>query len=197
MRRRQLPVLPAQAPQAPGGYRPIVTDLTPGTGPIPNPVPDGFEAIILTGSAAWTLRYTTTLARWIFVGGSGIYTFLATSETTNSNSAYVDLATPGPLINIPIAGTYVVQYGAQISTPPVANGAGMITVQAPGSSASDNNGIFLLQNTALNNQAHLSRTIQITATTPGQIKLVYRVAAAGGTATFQRRWINVTPLFIP
>jgi len=99
--------------QAPSGKRtPLVTTLPP------TPI-DGQEIRFLadaTNGVVWNLRYraaSSSAYKWELIGGSPLYAEVMALETVNSTT-YVDLATVGPAVALPLAGDYMVTIGARI-----------------------------------------------------------------------------------
>lgn len=78
---------------------------------------DGDEVYMEVDSSLgkeWHLVYRTAepTYKWRFLGGSPLYSEVATSETFTS-SAYSALATAGPLVALPRAGDYEVELGCR------------------------------------------------------------------------------------
>jgi hypothetical protein len=91
-----------------------------------NPV-DGQECYFIADVAngvIWHLRYraaSSSAYKWEVVGGPPLYSRVDTGEQTASTS-WVDLATVGPSITVPLAGDYDLDWGAYISTGVVPTG---------------------------------------------------------------------------
>jgi hypothetical protein len=92
---------------------PLVSSLPAGV--------DGQEVYYLadaTNGVIWHLRYRAASAsayKWEFVDGSSLAAFVATVQTTAiSWPTFVDLATAGPQIKVPLAGEYHAE-GSHIS----------------------------------------------------------------------------------
>ena len=67
-----------------------------------------------TNGVIWHLRYNAGSAsayKWEFVGGSDIVSRVETAEGTASTT-YVDLATVGPSVTVPLAGDYSIELSA-------------------------------------------------------------------------------------
>jgi len=97
-------------------HPPLVTTL-PGS-----PV-DGQEcyyqnAAMATAGLVWHLRYRAAAAgayKWEVLGGAGLYSEVVAAEASAATAAYVDLATVGPQVTLPLAGDYDVHIGARIN----------------------------------------------------------------------------------
>lgn len=82
---------------------------------------DGQEYTLVDSTSAptyqWRLRYNAGAAganKWEYVGGAPAYATVEASESTTSLS-HVDLTTPGPLLTVPRAGDYLVEYSGFIA----------------------------------------------------------------------------------
>ena len=100
-------------PQGPaGGIIPLVSSL-------PSNPADGQEVYYLadaTNGVIWHLRYRAASAsayKWEFLGGSPLYSHIATQEGRSSASPG-DLATLGPDVTPPLAGDYHVSWGCRM-----------------------------------------------------------------------------------
>jgi hypothetical protein len=84
---------------------PLVTSLPA------SPV-DGQEIYFLadaTNGVIWHLRYRAASAsayKWEFIGGSELSAYIGGNEATTTLNQWVDLATVGPQITVPLAGDY-------------------------------------------------------------------------------------------
>lgn len=97
---------------------------------LPGSPVDGQEIVyqntaMAADGVAWPLRYRAAAAgsfKWEFVGGADwIKTVDPTQAHPGPGSAWGDLATVGPEITLPLAGDYLVRFGAEIS--PVQDGS--------------------------------------------------------------------------
>jgi len=92
--------------------------LAYGTSLPASPV-DGQEAILVDSVTAptyqWRFRYnaaSTSPYKWEYIGGAPMRHEMAASQSI-SGSAYVNAPTPGPTLVVPLAGEYLVEYGAR------------------------------------------------------------------------------------
>lgn len=166
---------------------PVYTSLPPGE--------DG-QVINFLASAAngvvWRLRYNAQSAsafRWEFIGGVGLRHEIGTTEATASTT-FVDLATVGPTLTMALAGVYRATYSATGYTD-TANG---YAIQAPnfGGTTPLDVTSAVLRCTAATLETTVGRTTEGTVAAGGVIKVQYR--AAGGTGSFSRRELMVTPV---
>jgi hypothetical protein len=102
----------------PKAAQPGVVPLVTGLPTIPS---DGQEICYQADAAngvVWRLRYNAASAspyKWEVVGGSALAAFVATSQVTSTAyPTFVDLATVGPQIIVPLAGEYHAE-GSHIS----------------------------------------------------------------------------------
>lgn len=141
-----------------------------------------------TNGVTWMFQYngTTGLAYpWEFVGGPPYFSEVATGEATAS-AAFVDLATVGPQIILPRAGSYVFSWGAggftatantQINLGLIQSGVGEI--------------VRVVSNIGAGNTSMtLSRSTRATMPAAADMRIQY---ACGANTTFDRRWMSVVP----
>jgi len=148
-----------------------------------------FEASASLG-VYWHLRYRSASAstyKWEFLGGPPLYAEVLTSESTTSTT-YVDLATVGPSLTLPLAGEYEIVLDVHI-TP--ASNPGWAAVKLGTASTSDTDGV-VLASAAI--QGSLGRTIIRTLTVPSAVvKVQYRMNAAGSMSA-ARRNLSIRPV---
>jgi hypothetical protein len=147
-------------------------------------------AAMATDGIIWTFRYRSGAGtyKWEFVGGPPWAVEVATGQTQATNNAWVDLATVGPSVTVPVAGDYITVgmaraengfAGANRSFIGVAIGAGTPTHDAQADIA------------AQNHLESLSITDIQTATAGQEFRLRYRQVNNG--LTFAYRTLLVTP----
>jgi hypothetical protein len=171
---------------------------------LPSSPYDGQECYYLADAAAgivWHLRYraaSTSAYKWEMLGGAPLRGAdlgnggdpTAAGESTTS-AAFVDLATLGPDVTVPLAGEYLVSWGFTVIgnlTPAnvqmsIANGA---------TAASGNDSILQYIHTA-NSYYTLSRTRQFTCVAGALLRCKY-AGYTGMTTYFSKRWMNARPL---
>jgi hypothetical protein len=151
---------------------------------------DGDEVYLevdATNGIQWHLRYVAadaTSHKWRFLGGPGLYSLVATSETTSS-ATYVALATAGPAIALPRTGDYDIEEGARIS----ANLAGSMSYDAGAAAASDADRVMAIQGESV------SRPTRKTGVS-GSITAKYHAADGSTVTTFAERWLRLKPVRI-
>lgn len=66
------------------------------------------SAGMATAGIVWTFRYRTAAGthKWEFVGGPPWTAEISTSQNGGSQNAFIDLATVGPSVTVPLAGEY-------------------------------------------------------------------------------------------
>jgi hypothetical protein len=150
----------------------------------------------------WHLRYraaSSSASKWEHVGGSALYNAIETSQAT-SGSGYVDLATVGPSITIPLAGDYELIFGAQnFSGQPAAisfsrgGTAAVDTDSIRASPTADYAGSF---GAAWVNVADLERQIRLTGMTASTVLTMKYLASAGGgnPASYGHRRMSLRPI---
>lgn len=144
-----------------------------------------------TNGVVWRFKYRAASAsafKWEFIGGSALYDHVETSENTAS-AAYVDLATVGPQITVPLAGDYEFEWGADIGS-----AAGTSTpLMAPNFGGTPVDALSVLVNTfAVNQGASVARCFVPPSLLAAAVVVAkYRVAA--GTGSFAFRWMRAKP----
>ncbi len=166
---------------------PTVTSLpgSPVDGQVIDYLADGPNGIV------WRLRYraaATAGLRWEFIGGNPLINRINTSETTN-NATYVNLAT-GQFLAPPLSGEYLVEIGCgcHIDT------AGQVTLMSFGlgsaAAALDADCVAMGHDTAGVEKVMSTQTLK-TLTAGQTVYAAFR--RTGGTATFTRRYLKITP----
>lgn len=164
---------------------------------LPGSPSDGDEVIFVDSTSAptyqWHLKFVSAKAsnKWIFIGGSPGFAAVATSETTAS-AAYAALATAGPSFTVPVAGDYIVEIGSMISNSTAAST--FHSYDIGGSGAVDGDGIHFLNQDAneRGGEVFANKKSALAASTA----LVSKYKTSAGTATFQKRWMRVTPVAV-
>lgn len=170
-----------------------VTSL-PGT-----PV-DGQEIFYVADAAngvIWHLRYNAAGSgyRWEFVGGAPKRSTVNTDETFTKSLTYVDAATVGPQITLPLAGDYAYSYSVNLyvssQTTPASVAAGLSLAGAQ-PAAPD------IASTALPSglSGSIGRNGTLVAQPSGRVvKLMQNVGVgAGGTPHTRFRELQITPV---
>jgi len=188
-----------------GSLKEIVTEA-PSTlvTALPGSPTDGQEinyqsAGMATDGIIWRFRYRSASAsayKWEFIGGQAWSAEVATSQT-RAATAYGDLATVGPTITAPLAGDFMLEFGASVASDTTSNGA-LVSPSVSGGSASspvdaDSASINVTVGAGAIYNASLSRKIRKNALTAADITLRYRCSTAN-TSTFASRWLAVTPI---
>lgn len=147
-----------------------------------------------TNGIVWQLRYnagSSSPHKWEFVGGMALSSEVDTSETTTSTT-FVDLATVGPQITLPLAGDWEFAYGQEGNSSAI-NGFLVISLNIGGTEAgADELATGGGSGTAgdYRELARVRRKTGLSASTV--VKLQYRTTS--GTGTFRNRWLRATPV---
>jgi hypothetical protein len=167
-----------------------------GTSPPGSPV-DGqwwIYPVDPTNGIIWKFRYDAGSAsafKWVFIGGTPLYSEIATSETTTSTT-YANLSTIGPSITLPRAGDWIVELGLWMNV-----GAGQTawaSYDIGGTGAVDADAVIFGPgggSTTINGMRRRIKTGLAVSTT---LQAKYRVD--GGTGAFKHRWIGAYPIRI-
>ena len=143
---------------------------------------------------AWRFRYHAASAsayKWEFVGGSPLYSFVATTET-RASATFGDLATVGPTVTLPLAGDYLVSFGArQTSSAAATNTFMSYAIGGTAASASDQTQLAYSSANYHGSQMRTQRKNGLTAA----VALTAKYAVDGGaTGYWIDRWLQVTPI---
>jgi hypothetical protein len=142
---------------------------------------------------AWHLQYSTPAAKWVFIGGFPMYAEVQTVEACTV-TAYGALATAGPSVTLPVAGTYDVEIGAWFQG---ATGAafGYMSYDIGGTGAADADavaGTGYVSSNMFNSGSRKRRKSGLTAVT---LTTKYKAAAVSGI-NIGSRYIAVTPVLL-
>jgi len=169
---------------------PLVTDL-----PV-NPQ-DGDEVYFVadsTNGILWHFRYRAAAPsayRWEAVGAQvPLHAETATSESTTSLS-FVDLATVGPAIALPLDGDYDVTVGARIQTASAGDGGIMSPTTATTAATISESAWY--QGIDGDPEA-TERTKRMTGQNADEAVVAKYRSVGGGSATFADRYMRVAPI---
>lgn len=163
---------------------------------LPGSPVDGQEVVYVADAAAsilWHLRWRAASSRWEFLGGAPLYAMVLPQEGTTL-ATYAALATPGPILTIPRAGTYDVAVGARIVA--TANNAALMSYTVGATAASDDDaaeagygaGGAAASAMVVRRKAALAVGAVLTAQ--------YKAVVAGASQSFSKRWMSVLPIFV-
>lgn len=148
-----------------------------------------------TNGVVWRLKYRAASAsgsKWEFVGGPPMYDAVDTNESTAS-ATYVDLATVGPSITVPLAGDYIFDLSSQITTSTTSAAFAMASLKIGAAATVDNDAIQDQTPVAAAATRSMARRIKRNVSAASTVcKLQYR--SSTGTATFGRRALQITPV---
>lgn len=168
----------------------VVTSLpaTPVDGQVVNYLADAANGIV------WNLRYRAASAsayKWECIGGSPLYSAIATDQARAAAGPPTDLATVGPSIILPIGGDY--EYSATTNAYPGAVATVAIYVSSPpGTQAAEDVGMF--SNMASGQTVTLVANGKLLAQPVGrEVRIQYTVGASA-TGNFRYRKLSVRPV---
>lgn len=148
-----------------------------------------YYAADATNGVYWHLRYRSASAsayKWEFLGGSPLTSEILTSETTGSTT-YIDLATVGPSVTLPLAGDYLIEFTAEIRS---ATGGSSVAPKLGAAATSDNDSAFhAVTGSALIRVSRAIRRDGLAAA--AVIKLQYKTG--GTTFVAQQRNLQIRP----
>lgn len=137
----------------------------------------------------WTLRYrvaSSSSHKWEFVGGAAIFSEVLTGQTTSSAS-FIDLATAGPSLTVPLTGDYDAEFGARILN--AASGLGVAGLKVGVAEAG--NGAEVSAGAA--SGANVLRALRLTGLAAAEVlKLQYKTTST--SSEFIQRFLYVRPV---
>jgi hypothetical protein len=159
---------------------------------------DGQDFVLVDSLTAptysWRFRYLAAKAtnKWLFVGGSPLRSEVATAQST-ATTTYVDLGTVGPQATMPVAGDYVIRFGANINA--AAACGGYVAVKRGAAATSDVDGVFAQYGSAAANANSVAREMTLAGLAAGLV-LTLQYRAIAGTPIFSNRGLYVTPIAV-
>lgn len=161
----------------------------------PNDEDEFFYVADAANGVEWHLKYRaagTAGKRWEYVGGPPLIATVETSENTASIT-YVDLATAGPSVTVPLAGDYELR-GEALPVSQAAGNAAAIAALKLGTApiALEAEAVVQSQSAAANQGSLGGRAIVRTLAAADVVKMQYRVSA--GNANFIYRTLSVKPV---
>lgn len=159
---------------------------------------DGMEvdyqnASMATDGVVWRLRYRQAAGtyKWEAVGGPMFQAPNIDLNQATTSATYTDLGAVGPAVTVPLAGNYMVRYGC-VASNSVSNLEAKANLFLNGSLIAEQYALYAAD--LAGSYRPGSRSKQVTVSTAGHVlKMVY-AATGGGTATFDYRWMNITPI---
>jgi hypothetical protein len=142
-----------------------------------------------TPTYQWTFRYnagSSSSFKWEFIGGTPAYAAVETAQTTAS-AVFVDLATVGPSFTVPRAGDYLFRWSADVGN--TVGGSTDIIVLIKGGVEFDR---ITQQIVGGGGQSAPMREVLLTGLAANDA-FKFQYLTTGGTATFQKRRMAVTP----
>ena len=154
---------------------------------------DGQTYTFIADSAngiAWRFQYNESSGsqyKWEFVGGAPAVT-AASGDVSTTSASFQDLGGPG--ITVPLAGDYLVQFGAEFNNN--INGRDTLMAVGPASTATSQDRIVM---EGVGGRVALSRASIINAPSVNStLKCYYRIATEDCTGYWRSRWIMVSPV---
>ena len=141
-----------------------------------------------TNGVMWMFMYRSAVNDWEFIGGPPLYAEVETSETTASAS-FVALATAGPSVALPFIGDWVVEIGCHSSSTSTFLNSMSYDIGGTAAVLADSTSAHVAIATGFIAMYRKRRKTGLTAVT-----LTSKYTTTGGTATFLKRWMAVTPI---
>lgn len=142
----------------------------------------------------WQLIYVQAIGKWCNIGGSPLYAEVLTDQTATAGTGYVDLATVGPQVTLPVGGDFEIRAGST-GWNSLNAGQNMVTALKVGTLTTVDADCF--SNTgcgpSTNQGIGSSRVYRKTGLTSGTVlKLQYK--SVGGGPHWASRTISVMPI---
>lgn len=177
---------------------PVVTSLptTPVDGQECNYIADATNGVI------WHLVYRSATGKWHMTGGPAMYAEVANGGNGVPSTAYGDLGTAGPSLVLPLAGTYVLEYGymGYFSNQSNANARAVGSPLVGGAGPFDQNAIFMGPGFAIpagqQHNQHAARGKLFTGITAGSTAAMKFRYENQSPALVDNRWLKATPVMV-
>lgn len=177
---------------------PIVTSL-PAT-----PV-DGQECNYLadaTNGVVWHLVYRSATGKWHMTGGPPLYGEVANGGNGIPSTAYGDPGTAGPSVVLPLAGTYLLEYGygGYFSNQSTSNPRAVVSPMVGGNGPFDQNAAIMGPGFAIpagqQHNQHAARGKLFTGITAGSTAILKYRYEQQSPVLVDNRWIKATPVMV-
>jgi hypothetical protein len=145
----------------------------------------------------WWFQYDSSQAtnKWVFMGGAAMRHEIVTLETTAS-TAFVDLTTVGPTLTVPRAGDYMLEFGVGGASNNTATDGWSVAPKLGAAATVDADSFVGTNPTGASTvSANGSRKMVKALAASDVVKIQYR-ALTGGTASFEKRFLFITPVRI-
>lgn len=182
----------------------IDTDDSPPTSPLgptfvtslPASPVNGQEVYYQADAAngvVWHLRYNAGSAnanKWEYLGGQPLLGVVDTQESTATAATWLDLTTVGPAVVAPLAGVYLVDWGAQVSSNQATVNSVNVGVAVGAATPTQAWG----ETCTGTSQAHVGqRSYRLSFTAGDSVRMRYYLGSAL-TTFFVNRWLELLPV---
>ena len=163
---------------------------------LPGSPTDGQYTILVDSTSAPTynllLRYNSTDAKWGYIGGTGIYAEVTTTEAHGGGGTYTALTTAGPSIALPYGGDWFVEVGFDRTAAVNATADTLMSYDIGGTGAVDADAARAGQS-ATGAPDSVMRRRKKTGLTAVTLTAKYKTNAG---LSFENRWMYVEPIRI-
>lgn len=172
-----------------GGVKWATSAAVAVTAGLPASPSDGDRVVLVDSVSAptysWMLQYIAAKAtnKWQFLGGAAWWSEITADQSTSTSTYGNNLATVGPTFTAPVAGSYSLTYGAACSNSWTPYSSPSIN----GSTPLDDDAVF-----GSGGKFGSEGSKQVTLGAAQTVVLQYR--SEGGSSTWIRRWMYVTPV---
>lgn len=173
---------------------PLVTSL-------PSNAIDGQEVRYLadnTNGVVWNLRYragSSSSYKWEFIGGAPLYNLVSpTSFESTTSGSYVDLATVGPSLTVPLAGDYDVSIGGGYMQMSTTAAFAWMSYSIAGAAPSDYDGVTVSPYSGGNHVVSLHGLRRKTGISANSSFVAKYRSNGSSVANFGYRYMQITPI---
>jgi hypothetical protein len=163
---------------------------------LPSSPLDGQECFYLadaTNGVVWHLRYRTALAKWEFIGGGELYAEQLSNQASLNNSPNYTALAAAVQLTAPLAGTYIVEYGASTLSSTGTNVGAFSDVQIGATVGNDQNAAVAYHAAAATRGA-VHKVRRVTCAANDVVALVHKAAVT--TVTFSARTLTLRPVAV-
>lgn len=154
------------------------------------------NASMATAGIAWELVYTGSgELPWSKIGGRPLWSEVVTNES-RENTAYGDLTTVGPSVDLPLKGDYDIDLGAKAAAVGGSAHSIFMSYAIGAAAAADADALVLAGNVYAFNTTDMPSTMRSrrkTGLTAVKLTAKYRTAAPGG-GFWEHRWMRADPV---
>ena len=160
-------------------------------------------AITTVDHVIWAFQYDateSTVYKWKFIGGPAIGQQINTTEVPGLTGSYVDLATVGPSVDVPVAGLWQVGFGAFMGQDSNNQNVEMFAGVSPDGGTTPPADADAVKfggswfKTGANVGGNVYREISIATTGSTELRMQYKVNVNAADTVFSNRSLSLMPI---